>query len=854
MSEEKKVDNRRSYQKKVKKKKGHGCLFYFIMMILILMVLGALAVGVLFGPKLARYYSEAKEAVDASTEQTFHMDEASYLYDSEGNVLAKLSSGGDSVYLIYDQIPEDVVNAFVAIEDNSFWTNWGFDLKGIVRVGVDFIMSKGQTKHGASTITQQLARNVFLSHEVSLERKAKELMYAYLLTKKYTKEQIMEFYVNDIYFANGYYGIEAAAKGYFNKKTSELTLSQIAYLCAIPNRPNYYDPYGDKDNAITRRNKILKDMKDRGDITFEEYSEAALEEIEVTKTSIEEKNYEVTFGIHCAVEVLMEENGFEFQYHFDSDSDYQAYQENYNETYEEMRGVLYTGGYQIYTSIDPAQQEILQRAVDQNLIDNLETSEEGIFAFQGAATVIDNSTGKVTAIVGGRKQTEVGSYSLNRAYQSYRQPGSTMKPIAVYTPALQTGEYTPETTLQEIDVSEAKNLTDTDSVKIGEMTGPEYTLREAVEQSKNGCAYQTFNNIGVKYGMEFIEKMHFAKIVPSDYSLSTALGGLTYGTTTLEMASAYSTLVNDGVYRGATCIVSMKNSYNEELAEEVSEQVYSKEASQAMVDVLTGVITNGTGRALEWSSEMEAMGKTGTTNDSKDGWFCGSTYYYTIAVWCGYDQPKTLDDLYGGSFPGHIWKTAMEELTKDLEAKDFDRPENAYEKYLPWMDENDILSDGYTVKDYREDYTLRDRVQDIADRMMYDLDPSDAQYESKVESLYDQGMNLVNQIYGNTAGNEAKSILNRAYSYAMSRAQEAEEEESSTEESKEEESSSKADDDNKKPTKAEKPAAEDKTPEQKEPEEPEPSVQEPEEQEPDHEEENNGGEDEGAHEDHEEEE
>lgn len=753
-------------KQKPEKKKG-GCFLRLLLWLFLLSmaigIFGLIMVGLRYYPTFYEYEKSAEEIVGKSTVNTFRMNESSYIYDSDMQVIAKLRTGGDSAYLSYDEIPEAVVNAFIAVEDNSFWNNKGYDPKGIARVAVDYIMSQGQEKHGASTITQQLARNVFLTQEKSLERKGKEILIARQLTKKYSKKQIMEYYINDIYYANGYYGIEAAAKGYFGKSASELSLSQLTYLCAIPNRPSYYDPFDNPENGIKRRNKILKDMLDLGYIEQAAYDEAVKEEITIVRSEYDPKNYEATYAIHCSVETLMKADGFEFLYHFDSDESYEEYQAAYSEAYDTAKGKLYTGGYKIFTSIDSKKQTVLQKAVDQVLSFDTETEDNGIYAFQGAATVVDNTTGKVVAIVGGRSQDTMGEFTLNRAYQSYRQPGSTIKPLIVYTPALELG-YLPNSTLQDIDVSEAKKIRKSDNTSVSEMTGTKMTLRKAVEQSKNGCAYQLFNGIGVKYGISYIEKMHFTKIVPDDYNLSASLGGLTYGTTTTEMAEAYSTLANYGTYRQATCINSMVDSDGVEYYSEDEERVYEEEASRQMLDILAGVMTNGTGKVLKWDSEIQAVGKTGTTNGSKDGWFCGATPYYTISVWCGYDNPRTLDSLYGGSYPGKIWKKAMKKLVKNEKKASFKKPENTAgeQEYLYWMNGNTLLSRGYTVNDYRKDFTTVDQVTYLTKKMKK-LDKESETWKEDVEEIYNQAQNMISTIYGTKAINKAQSILDKAY-------------------------------------------------------------------------------------------
>ena len=671
------------YQKRLKvarKKDNMRRLRNFIIILAVLFLAMFIGGNVMLkkatGQTLFGCMKEAKQLVDESTPETFRLAQTSYIYSDDGTQLAALSEDVDATYLEYDQIPADVVNAFVAVEDRTFWKNSGVDLKGIVRVCLNYVKSRGQVAEGASTITQQLARGTFLTNEKTLSRKIKEIFIAWELNKKYSKEQIMEFYCNSCCFANGIYGVEDASQKYFGRSVSDLSLSETAYLCSIPNRPEYYNPLRNSENAISRRNKILEDMYECGYITKEAGESALAENISVASVSDEDNkfyNYEVTYAINCAVRYLMKLDGFEFQYHFDDDDDYKTYTNYYDEAYKQAKHKLYTGGYKITTTMNLDAQKGLQEVLDEQLENNTEIDEDtGIYAFQGALTVIDNETGKVVAMIGGRSQEAIQqTYSLNRGFQSYVQPGSSFKPLAVYTPALEEG-YTANSTLTEIDVSSAKKST---SEKIKKMGGTKYSLRRAVEQSYNGCAYSLFNEITPKVGLSYVEDMNFSRIVPDDYNLSAALGGLTNGVNTVEMANAYYTLENHGEYTQTDCISSILDSNGDEIYEDpTSKNVYSQSAADQMTDILTGVLKSGTAKSLKWSSvsDIEAAGKTGTTNNNKVGWFCGYTPYYTISVYVAYDHQRATKDIWGYSYPAKIWKEAMLFMTDGLDAKDFD--------------------------------------------------------------------------------------------------------------------------------------------------------------------------------------
>lgn len=633
--------------------------------------------GVLFYhkglPILASYYDQVDDIIESSSDSDFHINEGSVIYDNKGNVLANLYDTSFNTYLNYEDIPKNVVNAFIAIEDRTFWTNSGVDYKGIIRVGYRYLLTKGDEAHGASTITQQLARSIYLTREQSMSRKIKEIFLSQGLTKKYSKEKIMEYYVNTCNYGNGIYGIEGASQAYFNKSASELTLAEAAYLAAIPNRPSYYNPWDCIDNAIPRQQKILGDMMQLGFITTSEYEEAMKQKIELKDKEFVYNDYLSTYAIDCAVRYLMQLDNYEFRYEFNDMDDYSSYQSQYNEDYNVYKQKLYTGGYRIYTSLDKTVYNKLQTIVNDVLATyNNEKTEDGKFALQGAMTVIDNKTHKVVALVGGRSQeSDSKVYSFNRAYQAYRQPGSSIKPVIVYTPALANG-WTPDTIVHNIDVSVAKKP----GVDAQSLSGVSMTLRSAVEQSKNGVAWQIFDALGARNELKYLQKQRFRNICPNDYNNAASLGGLTYGVSTVEMASAYETISNNGTYYEPTCIVKFLDKNDKDIYEKTKpvKDVYTKSATKQMRDICSGVLTVGTAKNLQWysKSDMPAFAKTGTTNSSKDIWFCGSTPYYSVSVYVGFDTPRAMYGVYGSSYSGAIWKDAMLYLTKDKKVKQFD--------------------------------------------------------------------------------------------------------------------------------------------------------------------------------------
>ena len=682
-------------QKKKKKKKQHRVFWFFIKLQIFLMVLilGGLCFYYFGGyaDKVAKLHSEAVELVQKSDKNTFLPARTSTLYDTNGDEISETATTKKADYVKYEDIPQNFVNCMVSIEDKKFYKHNGVDLKAIVRAAKSIIKNKRITQ-GGSTITMQLARNIYLDTNKNWQRKVKEMFIAMELERKYSKNDIMEFYLNNVYFMNGYYGIQAACHGYFNCELSDLDLSQTAFLCAIPNSPTYYDPINNKDHTLTRRNLILKNLKEDGKITQQEYEDAINEEITLNmpeKDDTVKYNYVDTYAYYCATRALMENEGFKFKYYFDSDDEEKEYDASYDEMYSYCQKKLYSDGYKIYTSIDLTMQQQLQDSIDLTLLDFTDTTDDGTFKLQSAATCIDNDTGEVVAIVGGRSQDAV-SHTLNRAFQSHRQPGSSIKPLIVYTPSFERGK-TPDTIVND-------HKFDGGPSNSGDSYYGDVTIRFAVQKSLNTVAWQLYDELTPKVGLQYLKDMNFTNIVKDDYVTATALGGFTTGVSTLEMASAYSTLENDGMYRNPTCVKSIVDSDNNIIytSSQKDTVIYTETASRMMTDVMTDVMKSGTGRSANLDNGMPCAGKTGTTNDKKDGWFCGFTRYYTTCVWVGCDMPETVKKLTGSSYPAEIWKNYMDQIHADLTPIDFLPYAQISDDYQDSQDTQDTPADDQT--------------------------------------------------------------------------------------------------------------------------------------------------------------
>lgn len=657
-------------KKKKRKKKKYRVFWAFVRLqiFLMLLVCGGLAYYYLGGyaAQVSELREEAHAFVKGSDQSTFRSEQTGIVYDVNGNQISTLKGAKDVYYLTYDEIPEQAKEAIVSIEDKKFFRHSGIDLKGIVRAGWAMVRD-GEVSQGGSTITQQLARTVFLNNDRTWQRKMEEIFIATELEEKYSKEQLLEFYLNNIYFGNGYYGIQAASLGYFQADVSTLSLSQIAYLCAIPNNPTLYDPYRHHDNTLGRRDRILDQMVEDGKITAGT-AQAAKEELIAlaAPTQREKYDYVETYTYYCATRALMEQQGFVFRYEFATESEQAEYEEEYSRLYKECERSLYTQGYRIYTSIDLNIQQSLQQAVDDNLAEFTEVNDEGIYALQSAAVCMDNESGFVKAVVGGRSQ-EYDGHMFNRAYQSYRQPGSAIKPLIVYTPLLERG-YTADTVLVDEPIEDGPE--NYDGIFRGEVT-----LRYAVEHSINTVAWKCLEELTPEVGLSYLEQMNFARLDEEDYRPAAALGGFTTGVSPVEMAAAYMALEHDGFYRAPTCVVRIEDADGNELYRSVQAetQVYKTNAARQMTDILTGVLTTGTADWISLSG-TESAGKTGTTNSHKDGWFVGYTRYYTTSVWVGYDIPRELPELTGSSYPAAIWHDFMEGLHEGLPYASFVAP------------------------------------------------------------------------------------------------------------------------------------------------------------------------------------
>lgn len=638
------------------------------------MVIGGI-VGLCVYVKVLPMFTEAREEVFDKlvhlSEDDFVMKEDTVVYDSKGKQVGSVNAGSYKYVKINDVSPY-IYEGYIAVEDKRFKTHGGVDLVATMRAGVSLLKHNMEITQGGSTITQQVIKNNLLTQNKSYTRKIAEILLAPTIESKFTKAQIMEFYCNSNFYGNKCYGVGAASKYYFGKKCADLEPHEAAMLIGLSNSPASYNPVLHPKAALKKRNSVLRIMCKEGVITPKEYKSALKKKLNIKQFSEKggsKESYVMSYAIHCAAISLMEKENFKFKYVFDSKEDYQKYNKQYSKVYSEKIESIRSGGYKLYTSINMKKQKKLQKAVDNGLLFNKEKDgDTGKYALQGAAVCINNETNYVEAIVGGRGKND----QYNRAYLAARQSGSAIKPLIDYTPGFESGMYSPSTIVND------HKFTNGPSNAGGGYHG-NVRIREAVARSLNTVAWQVLDNITVKYGLSFLDKLHFHNISYIDNdNMALSLGGFTEGVRVVDMAKGFSTLANNGSYSDRTCIKKIEHVSDGVVYKNNNEkdQVYSQDAAWMMTDVLKGVFNEsyGTGRKLKLDNGQICAGKTGTTNSSKDVWFCGYTKYYTTVVWAGYDTPRAMPGASGASIPGVIWKDYMDDIHKKLKPEDFIMP------------------------------------------------------------------------------------------------------------------------------------------------------------------------------------
>jgi penicillin-binding protein 1A len=551
----------------------------------------------------------------------------SVLYDVYGKPFAELKSE-NYLPVKYADVPKVVRESFLAAEDARFYQHHGVDFWAILRSAWANI-SRQKIVQGGSTITQQVVKNTFLTPERTLKRKIQEIILALQLERRYSKEEIFMAYLNNIYFGEGARGIGAAAETYFKKQVNDLTLAEAALLAGLPQAPSYYSPFRNPQAATARRNSVLDSMVKHGFITPREREQTEQKPLNLKKnTASFSSPYPYPYFVDYVVQQVVNKYGEEYLYH---------------------------GGLKIYTTLNPNIQKAAEQAVSKkaNFPFTTHDNQQNVQP-QAAVVVIDPQNSAIRALVGGREHTTNLGY--NRATMAYRQPGSAFKPIIAYAPALEYLNMTPKSIISDTPVSYSdycpKNYN-------GRYRGT-VTLKDALAYSINIPAVKLLNQVGLTQAITFARQMGFTNIEPTREGLSVALGGLHKGVTPLQMAAAYATFANDGIYTAPEPIIRITQDNGTILEETnpVSRRVMRPQTAQMMTEMLKAAVSYGTGTQARIFG-LDVAGKTGTTDRSKDIWFCGYTPHLVGVVWMGCDIPRYMSGVSGGKYCASIWRQVM---------------------------------------------------------------------------------------------------------------------------------------------------------------------------------------------------
>ena len=577
--------------------------------------------------------------------------------NGEYQELTTLSGDEDRIWVDFEEIPDYMWKAAVAIEDKRFFEHKGVDW---YRTAGAFVSMFGlmENDFGGSTITQQLIKNVTQDDDITVSRKLTEIFRALELEKTYTKEEILEWYLNKAYFGEGCYGVYTAAKTYFGKEVSDLSLAECASIVGITNLPTKYDPFNSVKNNKERQETILKEMYEQGWIEYDEYIDAKNEKLVFTRGENEVYepeiySYYVENIITDVLNDLQEQKGISL---------------------DTARQLLYSGGYQIYACIDPE----IQAIVD-SVYEDLTQLPQAYYnptgsQLQSAIVILDPDDGSIVALSGGTGE-KTGNFNYDRATVAQRPPGSSFKPIAVYGPAFEYGLITQYTL---VDDSPDIKLSGTSWYPRNSGGGNMgvITIRQGLISSLNTVSAQILDKLGPANSYEFLQtRLGVTSLVPSDMNYAPlALGQLTNGITVREMAQAYGALANDGIFTYARTYTHVTDSNGDLVLDNSPETIVAFKENTAwnITNMLQAAVAYGTGSEASLGYSMPVAGKTGTTSDNCDRYFVGYTPYYVAAVWTGYDTPSPM--YFYGNPAAQIWKKIMEPIHEGLEYVDFPYP------------------------------------------------------------------------------------------------------------------------------------------------------------------------------------
>ncbi|HBX22908.1 MAG TPA: penicillin-binding protein [Desulfotomaculum sp.] len=609
----------------------------------------------------------------------FQLPATTVVYDYRGRTVAELHGPQHRIPVKLEALPPHLVHAILAAEDARFYSHPGFDMRSMARAALSNLRA-GNIEEGASTITQQLVRNIFLTSEQTWVRKFKEIHLAFHLERQLGKDAILEHYLNAIYFGDGNYGIEAAARSYFNKGSAELGVNESATLAGLVCNPGIYSPFRNPQQALQRRNIVLQRMVRHGWLDDDTYAELQHRALGTRTDGRPAEDYPHPFFLDQVIEEAIRVHGIQTE-------------------------EVYNGGLRIYTTLHPEIQAVAERVFADASLFPVGAGDQRV---EAALAAVDPQTSYVLALVGGREYSSRRGF--NRATMMKRAPGSALKPLVVYAPALEAGWSTAALLPDEpliIDDYAPRNY---DRSFRGEVT-----MNQAVAWSINVPAVWLLNEIGVARGIETLKKLGLS-LHENDCNLALALGGMTTGVSPLELASGYAALANGGYRVEPRTIIQIYDRQNKPLVEEQFRQpVFEKKTCLDMTRLLRAVVMYGTGKGAGLS--VPVAGKTGTTEQIKgtgnrDAWFAGYTPEVAAAVWMGYDRPDAGYALgfSGGSYPTRLFREFVSGALKELPARESDlflgRP--AYPapppkpKPPPAEKEEPVITDGQATAETEE--------------------------------------------------------------------------------------------------------------------------------------------------------
>lgn len=645
----KKSDNDNS-NKSNKPKKGKK-IFWLVFKIIIFTGVAACIVGAGIVLGVLNDIIKDTETLDVAKLKVLKL--TSVIYDKNGNQIEALSE--ENRYMIsYDEIPKHLRDAVISIEDERFETHHGVDIKRTASAIVTYVLHKGNSSFGGSTITQQLVKNITQDNSKAWQRKIREWYRAITLENQLKKSEILEAYLNTIYMGEGAYGVEAAANTLFAKSAKDVNIAEAACLAAIIQSPESFNPYnGDENKAalIERQRIVLSKMLELGKITQEEYDEAVNYELVFKKGELAANGATTTYYVDAIIEAVIED-----------------LMETKNITKGVATKMLYSDGLKIYSTIDPD----IQKAIDEAYANDSWFPTRNGKKMQSAMVVIDNSTGNVVGLMGGTDYREKANTSaFNRATQMTRQSGSSIKPLTVYGPAFERGLSYPGMGVDDSYI----NINGWAPGNFDGAFRGYVSTRYAIAISLNTTAVKTLQKVGIDYAYTFGKNLGLSTLSNNDKNLaSLALGGQSQGVKVIDMAGAYTAIANGGVYTKPKFYTKVLDSSDSVILKPDSEfkRVMKETTAYLLIDCMRSVVTSGSAAGyIGVKSSIAVIGKTGTSDDSIDKWFCGMTPYYTGVVWIGYDDNKAS---VWNTAQLLVWNSVMKKVHANLAGKSFTKP------------------------------------------------------------------------------------------------------------------------------------------------------------------------------------